>query len=139
MGKRKSNKGALIKGVLEKQPKELLEYIADDLQDVIKTNCGIYALYKGNELYYVGLAKHLIWRVPSHLKNKRGKWDNFSIFIIKREKHLKDLETLVLRIAKPEGNKIMGKIPEHHEMEKKLSKILNKYKKIARAYEKQKM
>jgi len=138
--KRVSDKGRLIKGVLEKQPAGVLKDMLEDLQDIIKTNCGIYALYNGNKLYRVGLASQLIKRVPSYLKSKthKGKWNNFSVFIIKRQNYLKDLETLVLRIAKPEGNKVLGKIPRHHEMERKLRSIINKYKRIARAYERNK-
>ena len=71
--KRVSDKGRLIKGVLEKQPAGVLKDMLEDLQDIIKTNCGIYALYNGNKLYRVGLASQLIKRVPSYLKSKTHK------------------------------------------------------------------
>ena len=136
MSKRKSMKGFIIKGVLENQPKEFLELALDELKDIIKEDPGIYALYKGKKLYRVGLAKRTIRRLPAYLKSKthRDKWDNFSVYVVKREKHLKDLETLVLRTARPEGNKILGNIPRHHDMQRKLNDVLRKYRRIAQVY-----
>ena len=40
---------------------------------------GIYALYNGSKLYYVGLTKNLFGRIRWHLKDRHAKrWDNLS-------------------------------------------------------------
>ena len=35
-------------------------------------------------------------------------WDTFSLYLVHKEAHLKDLEAMSIRIAKPEGNDIKG-------------------------------
>jgi len=57
----------------------------------------VYALYKRDKLYYVGLAVE--------------------------ERHLKELETLVLRITgKPPGNKVLGKFKDSENLKKTTNK-----------------
>ncbi len=76
----------------------------------IKGKHGIYALYNKSKLYYVGLATNLSRRLKYHLRDRhKGMWDRFSIYITKDHQHMKDLESLFLRIAKPSGNKVKGK------------------------------
>ena len=71
---------------------------------------GVYALYKRDKLYYVGLAKNLRNRLNHHLKDKhRGKWDRFSVYLTIGDSHLKELESLVLRVVRPSGNTQRGK------------------------------
>ena len=46
---------------------------------------GIYALYHGSKLYYVGLTKNLFGRVRWHLRDRHArKWDSFVILTPKR-------------------------------------------------------
>jgi len=69
-----------------------------------------YALYKGKDLYYVGLAKNLRSRLHGHLKDRHAEaWDRFSVYLTQGDEHLKELESLVLRIAAPTGNRVAGK------------------------------
>lgn len=71
---------------------------------------GVYALYKGRDLYYVGLAKNLRSRLRGHLRDRHAEaWDRFNVYLTQGDEHLKELESLVLRIASPKGNKQMGK------------------------------
>ncbi len=72
---------------------------------------GIYALYRKGTLYYVGLATDLKARLKQHQKDRHsGKWDRFSVFITTQDDHLKDLESLLLRVTKkPPGNRLNGK------------------------------
>ena len=82
------------------------------LEDLLKDSGGIYALYKKDELYYIGLSNKLKSRVKQHLKDRHSqKWDTFKIFKVGRINYLKDLETLILQITRPEGNLRMGKLP----------------------------
>lgn len=71
---------------------------------------GVYALYKSNDLYYVGLAKNLRSRLHGHLRDRHAEaWDRFNVYLTQGDEHLKELESLVLRIASPKGNRITGK------------------------------
>jgi len=110
----KMKRGSLIKHLLENVKKESLQLISKELREVFRKKSGIYALYRGDRLVYVGLTTNLYWRVQGHTKSKRLIWDNFSIFIVKNLKYLRDLETGIVRIARPKGNRIEGRVPDHH-------------------------
>lgn len=132
--KRKSLRGMLIKGALERVPSSAFEIFRPEIETIARDASGIYALYKNNKPYYIGLAKNLNGRILSHLERDRhvGKWDKFSIYIIKRVKYLKDLETLLLRVSKPKGNKLKGGIPKNYRLNRKLQKVANIHYHIAR-------
>ncbi len=91
---------------------------------------GIYVLYKGDDIYYIGLSKSsLRGRIRNHfLKERhRGKWDRFSFYQIGRTKYIKDIESLLIRICKPPGNSVAGKFNKKYDLSK--SNIKNKYDK----------
>jgi hypothetical protein len=70
---------------------------------------GVYALYKGERLSYVGLASNLMWRLKAHLRDRHaGRWDRFSVYVTHGDRHLREIESILLRIAKPTGNKVKG-------------------------------
>lgn len=78
---------------------------------------GVYALYKGNSLYYVGLAKNLRSRLHHHLRDRHAEeWNRFSIYLTQGDEHLKELESLVLRILMPKGNRVTGKFMESRDL-----------------------
>jgi hypothetical protein len=111
--RRHSNKGALIKGMSRRLPSELIGDLAfqEGLDKIMRGYAGVYALYKRDKLYYVGLANNLYWRILGHTRNKhRGKWDRFAIFRVGRVRYLKDIETLLLNVAKPPGNSVSGRL-----------------------------
>ena len=115
---RKTTRGKLLKGVLEHVPAESFEVIADSIETTMRGKPGVYALYKKNRLYYVGLAQSLRGRVKDHTKDKHaGKWDSFSVYILGHAKFLKDIETIVTRITDPPGNSVKGKIPQMKELQ----------------------
>jgi hypothetical protein len=123
--KKKSSKGALIKGVSRRLPVELLDEpsFREGLQEITRGYSGIYLLYKRKTLYYIGLATNLYWRLLGHTKNKhRGKWDSFAIFRVGRVRYLKDIESLLLRVANPPGNAVRG----HFHRDADLTKVLKK-------------
>ncbi|MCC6277282.1 MAG: hypothetical protein IT289_05130 [Oligoflexia bacterium] len=100
----------LVTQYLEGISSKALENYQHVIKQYSKNRHGIYALYKGTRLYYVGLASRLRGRLRSHLRDRHtGKWDRFSIYLTLRDHHMKDLESLILRIAKTKGNKIKGK------------------------------
>ena len=73
---------------------------------------GLYALYKKNgELYYVGRASNLLGRLSIHRTDLHGKkWDKLAIYIVDESVTLHDVESLVIAVSKPEGNKNRGKL-----------------------------
>ena len=116
---RRTTRGKLLKGVLEQVPAESFEVIADSIETTMRGKPGVYALYKKDMLYYVGLAQSLRGRVKDHTKDKHaGKWDSFSVYILGHAKFLKDIETIVTRITDPPGNSVKGKIPQMKELQK---------------------
>ena len=88
----------------------------EDYQHIIRAYVrrkgGVYALYRRNKLYYIGLASDLERRLGAHLKDgHKQKWDSFSVYLTGNDQHLKELESLMLRVIlpKPKGNKQSGK------------------------------
>lgn len=107
--KRKSR--AIVQGHLERINSQVFDNYRDQITELIGKNHGVYALYRRDKLYYIGLAADLKGRIRTHLKDRhKGKWDHFSLYIIRKEDHIREVESLLARIAKPPGNKQMGKL-----------------------------
>ena len=120
-----SSKGALVRGVSARLPVELLDEptFRQGLQEITRGYSGLYFLYKRKTLYYIGLARNLYWRLVGHTKNKnKDKWDSFAIFRVGRVRYLKDIESLLLRAARPPGNSVSG----HFRRDADLTKVLKK-------------
>lgn len=100
---------ALVHQHLEGVSRVLLEEHPDVVRKFIGRNAGVYALYRKNKLYYVGLATGLAARLKAHIKDRHGRsWDSFSIFLTIKDQHLKEIESLLLQIARPPGNRVGG-------------------------------
>jgi hypothetical protein len=124
--KRRSNKGALIKGMSRRLPSELIGDLAfqKGLDKIMRGYAGVYALYKGDKLYYVGLANNLYWRILRHTRNRhKGKWDRFAIFRVGRVRYLKDIETLLLNVAKPPGNSMSGRLHRDADLTRVIKEV----------------
>lgn len=107
------------------------------LTALLGSQSGIYVLYKKDTLYYIGKAVDLQRRLVQHLRDHhQKKWDTFSLFVVKNRKHIGDLESLLITICEPKGNKshprgeaqdlrkeFLTRIDEYHAKEKAL--ILN--------------
>jgi len=127
----KSAKGALIKGMSRKLPSDILgsPVFRQRLREIMKGNAGIYALYRKNRLYYVGLTRNLFGRINWHLRDRHaGRWDSFVIFRIKRVDYLKDIETLITRIVETPGNRQKGKVPRDADINRLLREMLREHK-----------
>lgn len=97
---------------LENISREALDRYQKTIRDYVRHRQGVYALYRRGKLYYVGLASDLRWRLNAHLKDRHGRqWDRFSVYLTVGDKHLRELESLLLRVVKPKpkGNKQKGK------------------------------
>ena len=104
--------------LLEKHPAVLREYV--------KGKRGVYALYKGPRLYYVGLASNLRSRLKQHLRDRHASaWDSFSMYLTTRAEHLRELEALVLRITMPRGNKSKTKFAKSTDLRKSFRRSMD--------------
>jgi hypothetical protein len=102
---------------LEKIGAKVFDEYSNIITDIIKGHQGIYALYRKDRLYYVGLASNLKSRIKAHQEDKhRGKWTHFSLYIIRKQDHIRELESLILRTAYPKGNSIKGKLNHSRDL-----------------------
>ncbi len=112
---------------------ESLEYIsrnlfrdhAEIITKLISDSSGIYALYDDNELYYVGRASDLKRRVHQHLKDRHdSQWTHFSLYLIKRSEYIGDIESLLIRIAAPVGNRAKPRGRDSKKLVKNLESLI---------------
>jgi len=126
--KRRSKRGkreALVHQHLENVSRDLLEEHPDVVKQFIGRNAGIYALYRRDKLYYVGLATGLRGRLKAHIKNRHGgSWDRFSIYLTIKDQHLREIEALLLRIANPIGAKQRGKLAQSRDMRRLIQRAI---------------
>jgi len=123
--KRKSRK--LVLGFLEKISSEIFSDYSKDLTNLVGRTHGVYALYKGSRLYYVGLATNLRNRIKIHLRDRHaGKWDKFSLYLIRKADHIKEIESLMLRIADPTGNATKGRLRHAENLKQELQNNIKK-------------
>jgi hypothetical protein len=97
---------------LENISRDALEKYLPIVRRYVLGRQGVYALYRRGKLYYVGLARDLRWRLNAHLRDRLAPhWDRFSVYLTIGDKHLKELESLLLRVVKPKpsGNAQTGK------------------------------
>jgi len=105
---------------LENVSREALKKHQDIVKNYVRGRRGIYALYRRNKLYYVGLASNLRNRLRTHLRDKhRQSWDRFSVYFTVGDKHIKEVESLLLRIADPPGNKVAGRFVKSENLRNK--------------------
>ncbi len=112
---------SLVSQYLENISRDALEKYQDIIKDYVSHQQGLYALYKGDKIYYVGLASNLRRRLRQHLNDRHGEsWDRFSIYLTINSSHMKELETLLLRISLPKGNKVKGKFQKAESLRRRL-------------------
>jgi hypothetical protein len=103
-------RGHLVTEYLENVSDRAIDEYQTIIKDFIRGKNGIYALYKKGQLVYVGLAIDLLKRIDHHLKDRhKGEWDSFSLYVTKNDKHLRELESLIMRVAYPKNNKQTGR------------------------------
>lgn len=115
----------LVSQHLENISHEALSKYQDVIRNYVRRRQGIYALYRKNQLYYVGLAKNLRSRLKHHLSDRHKQlWDRFSVYLTIGDSHLKELESLILRTVKPQGNHQSGKFIKSENLRVRLSRDL---------------
>ena len=103
----------LVLHYLEGVSWRVLEEYPQFIRQMIRRRAGIYALYRRDKLYYIGLAQNLMGRLKTHLRDRhRGSWDRFSVYLTIHDEHMRELEALLLRIVAPSGNRTRGRFAE---------------------------
>ena len=105
---------------LENISRQALEKYQHIIKQYVRYRHGVYALYRRDKLYYVGLASNLRTRLGHHLKDRHGQsWDRFSVYLTIGDSHLREIESLLLRIVKTKGNKQKGRLPKSEDLRRK--------------------
>ncbi len=122
--KRKSR--SIVTGYLEKISSKVFDEYRKQITELIKGNYGVYALYRREKLYYIGLASDFKKRLNYHLKDHhKGKWTHFSLYIIRKTDHIREIEAILLRIADPTGNYQKGKLKGSRNLRPTLKRIMS--------------
>src|SRR3989304_219215 len=117
----------LVTQHLEKISRDALEKYQDIVKAFVRGRQGVYALYRGDKLYYVGLATNLRNRLKHHLKDRHGQsWDRFSVYLTIGDSHLRKLEALILRTMGPTGNKQKGKFARSEDLRRRFRRDIKR-------------
>ncbi len=115
----------IVIGHLERISSKVFDRYRKQITDMIKGNYGVYALYRRDKLYYIGLATDFRRRINQHLKDRhQGKWNYFGLYLIRKIDHLREIEALLVRIAGPGGNKQKGKLTRSKNLRPRLKRLL---------------
>lgn len=115
----------LVGGFLERISVTAFDKFYSEITKLVELQHGVYALYRNDRLYYVGLAGNLRRRIKQHLRDKHaGRWNRFSLYLVRKVDHIKEIEALLLRIADPTGNKQSGLLRGATNLDRKLRKMM---------------
>jgi len=131
-----NTKDSLVSEYLERVGGDVLEseHFRSILVGMIRGHAGVYSLYKNDRLYYVGLATNLMNRVKHHLKDRHaGKWNSFSVYLTTAGGHIKPIESLLLRIIDPKGNRVKGRLPGAYDLKRDLNRKVSEHQADERA------
>ncbi|MDA2920323.1 GIY-YIG nuclease family protein [Desulfobacterota bacterium AH_259_B03_O07] len=116
---------SLLTHSLENLSKNLFKQHYKLITELIGSSPGIYALYDSNELYYVGKSTDLRKRVKHHLRDRHyASWSHFSLYLVRKEDHINEIESLLVRIANPKGNKVRPKGKSSSALLKQLKNLV---------------
>lgn len=105
-----SKSQSLVIDRIENVSKDVFQEYYEQITELIGNSPGIYALYDGTDLYYVGKSTDLRKRVKIHLKDRHlASWTHFSLYLVRDAEHIHEIESLLVRIANPKGNRVIPK------------------------------
>lgn len=115
----------LLSNRLEMISKDIFKRHFPLITELIGDSPGIYALYDGDELYYVGKSTELHKRVRHHLRDRHlASWTHFSLYLVRREEHIHEMESLLVRIANPKGNRVVPRGKSRGALLKGLKRLI---------------
>ena len=111
---------------VERMPRRILEEHPEVVREYVKGKRGVYALYKGARLYYVGLASNLRSRLKAHLRDRHASaWDYFSMYLTAGDQDLRELEALVLMITMPRGNRVKTRFARSQDLRRYFRRVIS--------------
>jgi len=120
----------LLSNRLEKISKDVFKRYYPLITQLVSDSPGIYALYDGDELYYVGKSTELRKRVRHHLRDRHlASWTHFSLYLVRREEHIHEMESLLVRIANPKGNRVVPRGKSRGALVKALKRLIRQRQK----------
>src|ERR1700730_12021647 len=129
----RSKKPKLVTQYLENISSEGFEKHADIIRKFVRGRIGIYALYRKGKLYYAGLASDLRGRLNRHLRDRHTeRWNTFSVYLTIGDQHLRELESLILRIVQPPGNRQLGKFSGAQNLHRAFGREIAKKQRVER-------
>lgn len=118
---------SLVTEKLELVSKDVFVNYSEDIIQLVGDSPGIYALYDEGDLYYVGKSIDLKKRVKQHLKDRhKASWTHFSLYLVRNAEHIHEIESLLVRISNPKGNRVVPKGKSSGPMLKKLKDMVKK-------------
>ena len=64
-------------------------------------------------------------RLKQHQRDRlQGKWDRFSVYLTARDEHIKELESLILRIVVPTGNRTGGRLAKSQDLRRVIHRLI---------------
>jgi len=107
----RSKRRHLVTEHLENVSRKILAKYPESIREFARNRNGIYALYRKDRVCYLGLTTNLRRRLKQHLRDQHAQtWDRFSLYLTADDQHLREIESLFLRISKPCGNTITPKL-----------------------------
>lgn len=118
---------------LEKVSRVIFEKYAKQLSELIGKKHGVYALYDEDDLYYVGKAVDLKRRVGQHMKDRHlSQWTHFSLFLTTKSAYIDEIESILITLANPKGNKVKPRGRVNNKLKKMLLSLIKEEQKIER-------
>lgn len=113
----------LVCQMLERLDSKALEDYQHIIRRYTRDRDGVYVLYRNDKLYYVGLARNLHGRLNQHVRDRhRRLWNKFSVYLTIGNSFVKEMESLLLRVARPKGNKLSGKFAKCENLHRKFKR-----------------
>lgn len=124
----------LVTRNLERISSKVFDQYHDEITQLVGRRYGVYALYKRDRLYYVGLARDLRGRLDRHMRDRHAsKWDSFSLYLIRNVNYLKELESLIIHIADPKANIQKGRFAHSTNLHSVLEGLMEERDRAKRA------
>ena len=127
LGEKSEVEPVLVESYVKLWPREIF-YIPDPLiQSKLKgslKDSGVYILYQGFDIFYIGKADNLFKRLHSHATKRYRLWNHFSAFLV-GQNHLAEVEAIMIAATPRTANKSGGKLFKKIDLPPEIQKVLD--------------